>query len=151
MAAEHEFNILPALESYISCWPKAKTVIHDVRTNRTQHMAHISLTSWSLMKELVNLNLTHEINSNIFMDTELLRGFISGFYDGDGGISGNNISLTFGVQYDFEPMIKDMQIALKQCKSFLTVICSANCCFLLFIKPTTSANLWLSARKIVNL
>lgn len=113
MAAEHEFNILPILESYVSCWPKAKTKIYDIRAGRTQRMANIGLTSWSLLKELVNLNLKHEINNNIFMDTELLRGFISGFYDGDGGISGNNISLTFGVQYDFEPMIKDIQIALK--------------------------------------
>lgn len=54
----------------------------------------------------------HKIHDNIFMDTELLRGFIRGYFDGDGGISGKTITLTFGSQYDFEPMCEDIQKAL---------------------------------------
>ena len=46
------------------------------------------------------------------MDTELLRGFLRGMFDGDGEVSGRTITLVFGTQYDFEPMCRDIQKAL---------------------------------------
>ena len=65
-----------------------------------------------LNREANALGIKHNIHNNIFMDTELLRGFIKGMFDGDGGISGKVITLTFGSQYDFEPMCRDLQKAL---------------------------------------
>ena len=111
IVAEHEFEIIPELESAMKVW-NYKTEYRPVRENRTQQMAYISITSHSLINELVQLDIKHQIHENIFMDTELLRGFISGFFDGDGGISGTNIRLVFGTQYNFEPLLEDLQKAL---------------------------------------
>lgn len=111
LIAEHEFDILPILEGYMKPW-NCTTQIKPLRENRTQQMANIRVTSLALNRELEMLDIKHCIHENIFADTECLRGFISGFFDGDGGISGNNITLTFGEQYDFLPLIKDLQKAL---------------------------------------
>lgn len=54
----------------------------------------------------------HQIPKEVFQDTEMLRGFLRGMFDGDGGISGHTISLTFGTQADFEPMCRQIQKAL---------------------------------------
>ena len=109
--AEHEFSIIPILKKYmqeLGCVVK----IQEVRENRNQKIANINVYSKSLTKEVIALDIKHQIHDNIFMDTEVLRGFLRGFFDGDGGISGKTISLTFGTQFNFEPMCLDIQKAL---------------------------------------
>lgn len=66
----------------------------------------------SLVKEVADLDIKNKIHDKIFMDTEMLRGFLRGIFDGDGGISGKTITLTFGTQADFEPMCRQIQKAL---------------------------------------
>ena len=85
---------------------------NEVREDRNEKMTYIDVYSSSLVSEVDLLDIKHEVNNNIFMDTELLRGFLRGFFDGDGGISGKTITLTFGTQYDFENMCRDLQKAL---------------------------------------
>ena len=102
--AEHEFSIIPILEHYMRGFKWVHTRIGQVRDGRTQKLAHITVSSKSLVKELLTLDIKHKIHDNIFMDTEMLRGFLCGFFDGDGGISGKTITLVFGKQYDFEPL-----------------------------------------------
>lgn len=66
----------------------------------------------SILQEVCELNIKHRVHDNIFMDTELLRGFLCGFFDGNGEITGKSIEIVFGTQYDFEPMCRDLQKAL---------------------------------------
>ena len=109
--AEHEFNILPILKKYMQ--PLGVTERSSgIRENRNEEIINLDIYSASLTKEVFDLDIKHQVHKNIFMDTELLRGFLCGFFDGNGGISGKTITLTFGKQYEFEPMILDMQKAL---------------------------------------
>ena len=109
--AKHEYNIIPELAS---CMENLNYVENtkDRSNEEKEEMKTLSVYSTSLVKEILDLDIKHQVHDNIFSDTEVLRGFISGFYDGDGGISGKTITLTFGTQYDFEPMILDLQKAL---------------------------------------
>lgn len=109
--AEHEYNILPELRSCMKTLGY-KEDNRGIRKNRKEEMVKLSVFSNSLVKEIESLDIKHKVHKNIFMDTEVLRGFLSGFFDGDGGISGKTISLVFGTQYDFEPLILDLQKAL---------------------------------------
>lgn len=109
--SEHENNILPELREcmkYLNFTEKT----NDVRKDRNQKMTTLSVYSSSLVSEIEELDIKHQVHDNIFMDTEVLRGFLSGFFDGDGGISGKTISLVFGTQFDFEGMCLDLQKAL---------------------------------------
>ena len=111
--AEHEWDIIPEIEKAMIGVNALPTKYESIRKNRQQRIAHISVFSKTFARELTEyLDIKHQIHDNIFQDTELLRGFISGFFDGDGGISGNIIRLTFGKQYNFIPLIQDLQKAL---------------------------------------
>ena len=109
--AEHEYNIIPELESCVESL-NSTTVEDKLRKDRNEKMTRISVYSSSLVSEIESLDIKHTISDNIFMDTELLRGFLCGFFDGDGGVSGKSITLVFGTQYNFEPMCLDIQKAL---------------------------------------
>ena len=95
--AEHEFNILPEL---LDCMNALGVVEKDisVRENRNEKVNRLNVYSSSLVKEINDLDIKHKIHKNIFMDTELLRGFLRGMFDGDGGVSGKAIHLSFGTQ-----------------------------------------------------
>ena len=109
--AEHEFNIIPKLEEYMK--PLGITWYNvGLRENRTQEIKVLKVNSKSLASEVSDLNITREVHKDIFKDTELLRGFLRGLFDGDGGVSGHVISLNFGKQANFETMFRDIQKAL---------------------------------------
>ena len=107
--AEHEYNILDFLLKNI---PYKYKIDKYKRPDRNQEMCKILLGSHTLVSELCDLDIKHRVDSRILEDTSMLRGFISGFYDGDGSASSGHITLTFGTQYDFDPMIRDLQKAL---------------------------------------
>lgn len=111
IVAEHEFSILPTL---IDCMKNLGVTMDDrgLREGRNEEIKVVKVHSKSLTQEVSDLDIKHQLHDNIFMDTELLRGFLRGMFDGDGGISGKVISLTFGNQCDFEPMCRDIQKAL---------------------------------------
>jgi len=82
-----------------------------------EHELGVGETLLDCMKPLTDitvsdLDIKRGIHGKIFMDTELLRGFLRGLFDGDGGISGKTITLTFGNNLDFEIMCRDVQKAL---------------------------------------
>lgn len=109
--AEHELDVADKLIEYMK--PLGVTYSDNkVRPNRNEKVNRVSVYSSSLVKEVEELDVKHKIHNNIFMDTELLRGFLRGMFDGDGGISCKTISLVFGTQADFEPMCRDIQKAL---------------------------------------
>jgi DNA-directed DNA polymerase len=108
IVAEHEFSIMPYLEKIMSCY-KFVSKVNPLREDRNQRMAHISVFSSSLTAEIENLDIKHSIDSYIAQDTEMLRGFLRGMFDGDGGFMGETIGLTFGWQYDFEDLCREIQ------------------------------------------
>lgn len=109
--AEHELSIVPKLKEYMKNL-NYKYADNQVREERNEKINRLYVYSQSLTYEVNQLDIKHKIHDNIFMDTELLRGFLRGFFDGNGGISGKTITLTFGTQANFEPMCKDIQKAL---------------------------------------
>lgn len=109
--AEHEANITPVLMKYMKNLG-AKHKVNQVRSERNERVDWISVYSKSLVKEIDDLDVKHNIPDEIFADTEMLRGFLRGIFDGDGGISGKTISLTFGNQDDFDNMCRQVQKAL---------------------------------------
>lgn len=109
--AEHEANITPVLIKYMKNLG-AKHKVNQVRSERNERVDWISVYSKSLVKEIDDLDVKHTIPDEIFADTEMLRGFLRGIFDGDGGISGKTISLTFGNQADFDNMCRQVQKAL---------------------------------------
>lgn len=110
IVAEHEAVVLDILKEYEKEWnPVVKTLDRD---NRNQLLYHLQTYSKSLTMELQSLDIRHGIDEKIFADTEMLRGFLRGFFDGDGGISGKTITLVQGSHYDFEPLFDDIQRAL---------------------------------------
>lgn len=111
--AEHEFCIIPQLEKVVSCWENRKAKISEPRENRTQKLARLYLSSPTLLNECHYLNLKYSIHPSIMGDTELLRGFISGVFDGDGYVGDAHLTLKLGKHRDYIPFLRDMQFALK--------------------------------------
>lgn len=109
--AEHESCVGDVLKEYMK--PLGTIESHTgIREGRTQDIMHLDTYSKSLVNEISELDIKHQIPKEVFQDTEMLRGFLRGLFDGDGGISGKTISLTFGTQADFEPMCRQIQKAL---------------------------------------
>ena len=109
--AEHESEVGATLLDYMKSLG-AKYKDNELREDRNEKVDRIYVYSSSLTNEVDELDIKHKVHDNIFMDTEMLRGFLRGFFDGDGGVSGKTITLVFGTQYDFEPMCRDIQKAL---------------------------------------
>lgn len=116
MTAEHEFEINDYLADILKPFnPNFKMC--EVREGRNQRMSYFSKCSTQLTWEAEQLDIKHQIHPALWANTKLLKGFISGMYDGDGTVilhenGGGGISLKFGKQYNFEPMIRDIQKAL---------------------------------------
>lgn len=111
IVAEHEFNILPELREYMEALNFLEDNA-DVREGRNEKIKRLSVYSTSLSKEIDDLDIRHKIHKNIFKDTEVLRGFLCGYFDGDGGVSGKTITCVFGKQDNFKQLVEDMQKAL---------------------------------------
>lgn len=110
--AEHEEIITNDLLEYMDNLNPQYTR-NNVRKGRNQAVDWIEVYSKTLTNEIADLDIKHCVNKKIFQDTEMLRGFLRGLFDGDGGITGENtIRLVFGNQYNFENMCRDIQKAL---------------------------------------
>lgn len=109
--AEHEYAILDKLFEYETEWEPS--VRHDPpKRGRKEEMSYIDVYSTSLRNEFRALNLRYSISDNLLMDTELVRGLVCGWFDGDGTVGGDNIQLIQGNQADFEPLFRQIQKVL---------------------------------------
>lgn len=109
--AEHELDVYDYLVDVMTplgCHYK----VNEVRENRNEVIAYVTVYSSSLSKEIQSLDIRHTIDPRIWADTEMLRGFLCGLFDGDGGVSGKTITFVQGTQDNFEPFIKEIQKAL---------------------------------------
>lgn len=109
--AEHEKSIIPEITRIMEFLGDVSEKEYD-RPDRNETITRLSVYSEALVNEIEGLDIKHQISDKIFADTEMLRGFIRGLFDGDGGVSGKTITLTFGKQYDFTGMCKQIQKAL---------------------------------------
>lgn len=111
IVAEHELDVydylVTAMEP-LNCTDH----INDLRENRNEAIARVCVYSKSLAQEIDSLDIRHTIDPSIWADTEMLRGFLRGLFDGDGGVSGKTITFVQGTQENFEPFMKEIQKAL---------------------------------------
>lgn len=111
IVAEHELDVYDYLVEAmtpLNCYYK----VDEVRQDRNEAIAHVTVYSSSLAKEIESLDIRHTIDPRILADTEMLRGFLCGLFDGDGEVAGKTITFVQGTQENFEPFMKEIQKAL---------------------------------------
>lgn len=101
---KHEHNILPILRECLESLGYTE--------DRSETATCISVHSASLSREIDDLDIRNKIHKNVFMDTELLRGFLCGYFDGAGGISSKTITCVFDKHSTLSKLVHDMQVAL---------------------------------------
>jgi DNA polymerase I-like protein with 3'-5' exonuclease and polymerase domains len=112
LVAEHEEVVLSYLESLLLRigWKYSKTT---ATSNRVQKLHSLSVYSKSLAEQLSIVRVKTSIPRQVSCCVETLRGYLRGFIDGDGGVSGTNLSIAFGkYQHDAEHA-RELQKALK--------------------------------------
>ena len=80
--------------------------------NRTQYVENIVVNSKLLAAKAEEMKIGERIPEVCWSNKELLRGYLSGYFDGDGGLSGNKIVLTFGRGKEKKKHAQDIQEAL---------------------------------------
>lgn len=109
IVAEHEKDLVDFI---CKALPFKTTVRKGIPQRGKYPIYTIDVTSTTLVEEVMHLNIKHEIHPQIMSNVDMLRGFIAGYFDGDGTASNNHVNLTWGKQADFTPLMKDMQKAL---------------------------------------
>lgn len=111
LVAEHESDVLPMLQGITKCW---ETKLHEsgIRVGRTQNIYYLNVYSKTLANEIRKLNTRFDIPDVMFQDTEMLRGYLCGIFDGDGSICGKTVSLHYGKNYDYSDFMSKVQLAL---------------------------------------
>lgn len=111
LVAEHESDVLPVLQEITKCW---ETKLHEsgIRIGRTQNIYYLNVYSKTLANEIRKLNTRFDIPDVMFQDTEMLRGYLCGIFDGDGSICGKTVSLHYGKNYDYSDFMSKVQLAL---------------------------------------
>ena len=107
LVAEHEEELLDYFKTNL---PFKYSI--RVEQKKNQKVYQLIISSRSLYEECARLNIKHEIPQLFYQNTALLKGFISGFFDGDGTANHSNIALDFGRQADFSGIIRQMQDCL---------------------------------------
>lgn len=106
--AEHEYDVLEYLKSVL---PYKYTVYTTQKKN--QKLYRVAIYSTSLCEECIALDLKHQIHKIFYSNSEMLRGFLCGIFDGDGGVNTHGgVFLTFGTQCDFTSFTEEIREAL---------------------------------------
>lgn len=92
--AEHEYCIKEDFKIALKTIGKVREV-KIVREGKKE-MTAFYIDSVLLAKQLFNSKVKTEIPSQIFSNQQVLWGYLRGMFDGDGGVSGDKIVLTFG-------------------------------------------------------
>lgn len=107
--ATHEQSVLDWIIHNIP-W---KYSIREIQ-KKNQKIYCVTVVSKSLVEECLYLNIKHDLHDYFMSNSYVLRGFINGFFDGDGcsADSNNNINLVFGTQADFTNITNKLSMAL---------------------------------------
>lgn len=105
--AEHEINIYAELSQYITSIGKLCCYSRKYPSKKSVEVIQIH------NKELTKILIQYKgkLPAFIFNNKEILRGYLKGFFDGDGCISNNQISVSFGEKVE-KKFIQDIQQAL---------------------------------------
>jgi DNA polymerase I-like protein with 3'-5' exonuclease and polymerase domains len=107
--AEHEKNILSKLTSICGAFRyRVKKIIRPMR----EPMYYIDIASVLLARQLQRYNVKNRIPKPLWDDKDMLRGFLQGMFDGDGGWCEDIITLTFGKGGFYKKFAEDIQSAL---------------------------------------
>ena len=115
--AEHEKSILQYLNSLVEKLTGSK---RERRIDRSSSgrlpMHHINIYSTPLVKELQDLGIKESMkNPFLWSSKELLRGFLRGYVDGDGGVVGEDdrgsVCIAFGRGVNKREYAREMQKA----------------------------------------
>ena len=100
LVADHEKDVLPILQDILQVFPIKTKVSNRPHTfhgyTSTMPMHYIDLYSVQLAKQAEHMGIGRRIPEAAWGNKELLRGFLSGLFDGDGGMSGSAAVLTIG-------------------------------------------------------
>ena len=109
LVASHELYILDWITTNI---PWKYSIRESQKKN--QKIYSIVIASKSLVEECIYLDIKHDLHNYFMLNSNLLCGFISGFFDGDGcsADSNHNINLVFGTQANFTPIVNKFSMAL---------------------------------------
>lgn len=106
--AEHEYDVLEYLKSVLPY----KYIVSTIQ-KKNQKLYRITIYSTSLCEECIALDLKHQIHNIFYSNSEMLRGFLCGMFDGDGGVNTyGGVLLTFGTQCDFASFTEEIRDAL---------------------------------------
>ena len=111
LVAEHESDVLKVLQDITKCW-KVSLRETGIRVGRTQNIYWLNIHCKTLANEIRDLNTRFDIPDVMFQDTEMLRGYLCGIFDGDGSICGKTVSLHYGKNYDYSDFMSKVQLAL---------------------------------------
>ena len=111
LVAEHEVDVLKVLQDITKCWEMSLWE-SGIRAGRTQNIYWLKVHSKTLANEIRTLNTRFDIPDVMFQDTEMLRGYLCGMFDGDGTVVNGSISLRFGKNHDYSTLLNKMQLAL---------------------------------------
>jgi DNA polymerase I-like protein with 3'-5' exonuclease and polymerase domains len=110
LVAEHEEEILPELLRILKPFnPKLK----DTTKPGFKRMTTIKISSKSLAFQLEYLDIKNRVHNYFTQNKDLLRGYLKGFFDGDGGVTGEAVVLTFGKRHNNTSLAKEIQEGLQ--------------------------------------
>jgi len=116
IVAEHEKSVLDDLSSILSDFPF--TIRHVNKSQQLKHpdynnIYNLTICSRSLASELLACGIKKNMPTFVWSNRQLMSGYLSGLFDGDGHVSKDGITLTFGGDIDKkEPWAKEVQLAL---------------------------------------
>ena len=94
IVAEHEKEIKPVLTKILSVFGKVSVYVRKIKGK--MDLYNINICSALLAREATNIKIKTELSDLLFTHKELLRGFLRGYTDGDGGITGDKVAIKFG-------------------------------------------------------
>ena len=112
LIAEHEYGIYQELENIISQLGKIRKYTHKRKKENKKDIKWLYIDSAFLAREVEEISIKNKIPNICWNNKEILAGFLKGMFDGDGGVSGHNIVLTFGKKVSNLKYAREIQKAL---------------------------------------
>lgn len=110
MVAEHEKSVLPRLRELCAKIGKTAEYRRDRSHEDRQPMYYLELNSAALTRQLGSLK--GYVPPQVMADSDVLRGYLCGLFDGDGTVGKDGAKLTFGGGHRYLAWAGQVQQAL---------------------------------------
>lgn len=114
--AEHELSVLHRLESIASVFGDHKFVVcnsKDFDPDKNQNVYTMNICTTKMYGQLLALNIKTDVPAICWQNSSVMRGYLSGMFDGDGTVNNDNIVLVNGGDIDLkERCFRNIQLAL---------------------------------------